>query len=294
MDAHGVITLDGQPGTLIIAARQSGNAFVNAAPVARLEIPISSKTRPTILFIDFKKEGPLPPVMLNSSPRIFPGVYSNNGKRIQITSSDPNILSVIGRDKFIARKTGVVELTFDVPPDDNFASALPQTRSIEVKKPTRGNWLENRRKDPRYSMVRNQFTKRKLRLNQNYTNDEAVVEFDLNSADSDGDGYSNLFERALGMDSLAFDRTEGPRLIRGASVPPIISFVRYQNPIEATGENFSYIVESSSDMVNWKTANVFLSSKIEIGEGVERVSYSANESNHIQKPLFLRVRIVSN
>ena len=87
-------------------------------------------------------------------PRLLSGIYSNNGKRIKITSANPEIVKVVGMDKIIARKTGVVDLVFDVPPDDQFASALTRTRSIEVTKPNRQSWLNQRRNDPRTPLSR--------------------------------------------------------------------------------------------------------------------------------------------
>ena len=201
IDSQGIITLDGKVGTIVIKAEQSGNAFVNPATVTRLEIDISGRTRPSILFNDFKKTGPLSPIPLNSEPRLLSGIYSNNGKRIKLTSSNPEIVEVVGMDRIIARKTGVVELIFDVPPDIDSAAALTRTRSIEVVKPNRQFWLDQRREDPRFMVVRNQFIQRQMRLDSSKSLSEIEIEFDQMHADSDGDGFSNLYERAFGMDS---------------------------------------------------------------------------------------------
>ena len=196
-------------------------------------------------------------------------------------------------DRIIARKTGVVELIFDVPPDIDSAAALTRTRSIEVVKPNRQFWLDQRREDPRFMVVRNQFIQRQMRLDSSKSLSEIEIEFDQMHADSDGDGFSNLYERAFGMDSLGFDsRSGGPKQIRGSQGGPKLSFIRFTNPFDSTGENFTYLIESSQDMINWTTANVDLVNQVEVAEGVERVTYTAKSSNNDSNTLFLRVRIV--
>ena len=49
--------------------------------------------------------------------------------------------------------------------------------------------------------VRNQFIQRQMRLDSSKSLSEIEIEFDQMHADSDGDGFSNLYERAFGMDS---------------------------------------------------------------------------------------------
>ena len=70
-----------------------------------------------------------------------------------------------------------------------------------------------------------------------WTIDQVSHEFDADNFDSDGDGYSNLFERATGMDSLGYDQQNAPLLTESPEGRPRISFVRYSNPISATGED---------------------------------------------------------
>ena len=91
--------------------------------------------------------------------------------------------------------------------------------------------------------------------------EQAEQEFDSDHFDSDGDGYSNLFERATGMDSLGFDQFNAPRLLQSEKGKPRISFVRYTDPLSATGEDFQYLIEESVDLRSWVPASVVLLQK---------------------------------
>ena len=127
----------------------------------------------------------------------------------QVNGSNPEIVEVVGMDRIIARKTGVVELMFDVPPDIDSAAALTRTRSIEVIKPNRQFWLDQRRNDPRFMAVRNQFIQRQNEIDGSKSLSEIEIEFDQMHADSDGDGFNNLYERAFIMDSWALIQGQG-------------------------------------------------------------------------------------
>lgn len=291
IDALGVVTLDGSAGTVVISATQSGNAYVEAAPTKYLSIEVSDRTRPTILFTDLKKEGPLAPVLVSGRPTSIPGAYASNGGRMSLTSSDPSIVEISGSNQIIAHRTGSVTLSFNIPADENFASALPRTRTIEVIKSTQSAWLENRKKDPRYSFLMDRFMNQRKAQLPNWTDAQVSYDFDRDDFDSDGDGYSNLFERATGMDSLGFDPNNAPKLIGSVSGKPRISFVRYANPILSTGEQFEYIIEESFDLRTWLPASTTLENQIPIGGGMERVTYLADESTQPKVHKFLRLSI---
>jgi hypothetical protein len=115
IDPLGVVTLDGSAGTIVISANQSGNAYVEAAETKFLTIEISNRTRPTILFSDLKKEGPLAPVLASGRPMPIPGAYASSGGRISLSSSDPSIVEISGTNQIIAHKTGTVTLSFIYP-----------------------------------------------------------------------------------------------------------------------------------------------------------------------------------
>ena len=293
IDAHGVVTLDGSAGTIVISAYQSGNAFVDAANTQTLEIIVSNRTRPVILFTDLKNEGSLAPVLANSRTKFIPGVYASNGNRVSLTSSDSSIVEIYGQNKIIAHRTGVVTLNLNVPEDDNFVAALPRTRTLEVVKPTKAAWLENRRNDTRYTRLKERFVNNRLSSHSSVTTEQAEYEFDSDNFDSDGDGYSNLFERATGMDSLGFDSQNAPHFLNPENGKSGISFTRFTNSFSSTGESFQYMIEESFDLRSWRT--VSLSSEnskvIPIGGGMERVSYFAEESAHGDTQPFLRLKI---
>jgi hypothetical protein len=293
IDARGVITLSGNAGTVVISASQSGNAFVNAAVPVLRTFEVSSKTRPSILFLDQKDDNSsLDPLLTNARPIFVPGVISSNGKLIRVNSSNPEIIEVLGNSKIVARQTGEVTLLFSLPEDDQFAQAVSRTRKISVVRPTKDAWLENRKKDPRYSSLKQKFVNRMTSKVSPLLNTESLnLQFDSNQADSDGDGYSNLFERALGMDSLGYDRKAVPSMPIRQDNRPSISFIRYSNPLQSTDEAFTYHIEQSYNLRTWTPAEVFLMSKIDQGGGLERVTYVSPTSDEGKKVKFLRLKI---
>ena len=293
IDAHGVVTLDGSAGTIVISAYQSGNAFVDAANTETLEIIVSNRTRPVILFTDLKNKGSLAPVLANSRTQFIPGVYASNGNRVSLTSSDSSIVEIYGQNKIIAHRTGVVTLNLNVPEDDNFVAALPRTRTLEVVKPTKAAWLENRRNDTRYTQLKERFVNNRLSSHSSVTTEQAAYEFDSDNFDSDEDGYSNLFERATGMDSLGFDSQNAPHFLNPENGKSGISFTRFTNSFSSTGESFQYMIEESFDLRSWRTVPLTSenSKVIPIGGGMERVSYFAEESAHGDTQPFLRLKI---
>ncbi len=292
IDARGVVTLDGTDGTVVVSARQSGNAFVNEAETIYINIEVSSKTRPSILFSDFKNEGSLPSIIAQPRAIVLPGAYSSNGDKLVITSSDPSIIKVVDKNKIIARKTGTVTLSFDVPATTEYAAAVTLFRTIEVVAPTKNAWLTMRRNDPRYANLKQKFINRRINKMPEWTSAQAEYEFDLGHVDSDGDGFSNIYERALGMDSLAFDRFGGAQQINPINGKPTISFVKYKDPLSSTGENFEYIIEQSNNLKVWNPASVSLVSRIDIGDEMERVTYRSTSSK-VDPVMFLRLRISS-
>jgi len=74
---------------------------------------------------------------------------------------------------------------------------------------------------------------------------------------------------------------------------PSISFIRYSNPLLSTGEEFSYLIEQSTNLLTWTSANVDLVSRVYLGEGQERVTYVLSGSADNLKTNFLRLRISS-
>ena len=104
------------------------------------------------------------------------------------------------------------------------------------------------------------------------------------------DGYGNLYERALGMDSLGFDREAGPRMPSLLTENPSF-FVCFDDPQTTTGENFIYSVEESSDLHYWSPASVNLESEVHLGAGMKRLTYVSNTSTLPTRKTYLRLKI---
>ena len=123
--------------------------------------------------------------------------------------------------------------------------------------------------------------------------------FDEDSSDSDGDGMSNLLERAFGGDSLGpDDKRLTPRRLPATNGKQRISFLQYQDSFN--DEGIEYIVEVSSDLRTWTTAGV---SQVDLdsgtvgvqgadmGGGMERVIYQTDAAVANGQKQFLRLRI---
>ena len=114
------------------------------------------------------------------------------------------------------------------------------------------------------------------------------------STDYSFDGFSNLFERAIGSDSLGPDDWMNlpfrPRLKDGKQR---ISFVRYKSPLATTGEEFIYHVEQSLDLRTWTKNGISLERSVELGAEMERVVYVTNDTLPAGARRFMRLRITT-
>ena len=226
------------------------------------------------------------------------GVSVTSGLPVQITSSDPDIVQVFRGSRIIPRKSGTVTLTFDSPGNAFFVPAETQTRSFTVVEPSRSVWKAFRRGDVRYTDIMNRFSDRLLARNPGLTQVEAEKIFDEDYSDSDGDGYSNLFERALGTDSLGPDRRQDlPLQPVYSDNRQRISFVRWKaDPVTNStysnaGEVFEYHVEQSDDLETWESAGVQLEQVVDLGGGMERATYVTTEPLPSGQRKFMRLRI---
>jgi hypothetical protein len=157
--------------------------------------------------------------------------------------------------------------------------------------------------DDRYETVRNQFA-RKLLSRKDLGKlkdldrdgvidlDDAKYMFDEDSSDSDGDGTSNLLERAFGGDSLGPDTKRNmPRRLPAKGGKQRISFVQYQSDFNEEG--IEYIVERSTDLRTWTTSGVsnMASETNDIGGGMERVVWQSDAKVVDGSRQYLRLRI---
>ena len=127
---------------------------------------------------------------------VIPGAHASNGGRIRLTDSNNNLVEIFSQNQIIAQQVGTVSLDFNIPEDENFAAAFPRSRTLTVVKPTKSAWLQNRKNDPRYNPGQKPIYKPENDPASTWSTEQAAQEFDSDHFDSDGDGYSNLFERA--------------------------------------------------------------------------------------------------
>ena len=149
---------------------------------------------------------------------------------------------------------GTVDLTITAPGNAQYVPAEPVTRLLTVVKPTKKAWLAFRRGDVRYDGTRERFVRR-LMAREGLSESNAKKVFDEDYSDSDGDGFSNLFERAIGSDSLGPDNWKDLPFRSHSKTrqqPSAISIVRFKSPLATTEENFQYHIEKSTDLRTWK------------------------------------------
>jgi hypothetical protein len=92
----------------------------------------------------------------------------------------------------------------------NWHAALSVDHEIKIKKPGKSAFYEARKLDERFDTKKAAFDTRMARMGK--SGDKAAYLFNRDDQDSDGDGLSNLEERAFGGDSLMGDkRTAKPQ-----------------------------------------------------------------------------------
>ena len=105
------------------------------------------------------------------------------------------------------------DLTVSQAGNGSFHAAETVTRTIKLKKPTKNLFFEERKSDARYDDLKNAALTR-IAAKRGISGEKALALFNSDNYDSDGDGVSNLLERAFGGDSLGNDS-------RGARPAPV-------------------------------------------------------------------------
>ena len=120
--------------------------------------------------------------------------------------------------------------------------------------------LQRERSDFRFDTKKTQFRQRF----PNISAEKADYKFNSDAYDSDGDGLTNLEERAFGGDSLGNDsRSVGPKKIsKPNDSKNYISFTRYKDTFNDGDDRIEYIVETSSDLRTWSSSGVTLDKSI--------------------------------
>ena len=296
VDSQGLVSLDGVAGTVVITAAQSGSAYVNPAPPVDIEFEVSSKQRPKIIFKNLETDGNLTEIPVGHRPLVLQGVSTDNGKPFIITSSNSSIITIHDGNLIIPKSPGLVSLSFVIPESTYYLVSEVVTKNINIVAPTKAAWKEFRKSDVRYDGILERFTQRYKILNPNLSDFDATEKakrvFNEDYADSDGDGYSNLFERAIGTDSLGSDRRHHlPQQVVLTDNKQRITFVRYKTPFQSTGEAFEYHVEGSTDLQTWNKFGLVEESIVDLGENMERVTVATTSPIIAGERKFLRLRI---
>ncbi|MDA7757663.1 Ig-like domain-containing protein [Opitutales bacterium] len=181
-----------------------------------------------------------------------------------------------------------------------YHEALSVEHSIKIKKPGKNAFYDARKLDERFDIKKAAFDNRMARLGK--SGDKAAYLFNRDDQDSDGDGLTNLEERAFGGDSLMGDKgSSKPRAIRKRDGYEYISFKRYQDTFNDGDDRIEYIVETSRDLRTWvsdsDTTNgpLQFGSAVDLGGGMEKVVFRSREkrTDNGGKQLFIRVRVKS-
>ena len=296
IDSNGLVALDGIAGNVVISLSQSGSAYVNPALPVDVVFEVSSKQRPSVLFKNLAGDGNLTDIPTGYRPLVLQGVSTDNGKPFIVTSSNTSIVSIHNGSQIIPLAPGIVSLSFVIPESDSYLVSEITTKTLRIVAPTKEAWVAFRKSDVRYDKILERFTQRYQSLNSSLSLFDATEKarkiFNENYADSDEDGYSNLFERASGSDSLGPDKRHHlPQQILLPDNKQRISFVRYKSPLQTTGEAFEYHVEQSTNLQTWDSSGLMEESIIDLSQNMERVTVVTTESIQSGQRRFLRLRI---
>jgi len=183
------------------------------------------------------------------------------------------------------------DLTVSQAGNGSFHAAQSVTRTIKLMKPSKSMFFEERKLDARYEDVKTAALSR-IAAKKGLSGEKALALFNSDNYDSDGDGVSNLLERAFGGDSLGNDsRANRPAPVKASDGKEYLSFNRYSSDYE-TDMGIEYIVERSTDRRTWSTSGVEqVGSAYDLGGGMERVVYRTTSATSAGSTQFIRVRV---
>ena len=278
---------------IFLPLEKDGKGGLRDLPMSRRPIPIGSM---------FKSTAGLP-----VSLEIKAG--TNNSKIAELIDTPKGKLLVIAPKKSdpSQRFTGFggadeLEITIRATQAGNgsYHAAAPIERKIKIKKPTKNSFFSERRMDDRFETARNTFTS-KMSSFKSITGEKAKALFDSDNYDSDGDGVSNLMERAFGGDSLSNDaKTIMPRPIRKKDGYEYIIFTKFSDAYNTGDDKIEYIVETSRDLRTWHGTSSAegaqqMGTAVDVGGGMERVVYRSKKTRTADgnTQQFIRVRVKS-
>ena len=182
-----------------------------------------------------------------------------------------------------------IEITASQSGNGSYHAAQSVSRTIKIKKPSKAVFFEERKADPRYDDVKSDALSR-IAAKEGISGEKALALFNSDNYDSDGDGVSNLLERAFGGDSLGNDtRSARPAPVKKNDNYEYLSFDRYTSDFQAD-MGIEYIVEESSDRRTWTTVNS-AQSTTDLGGGMERVVFRTSATTSSGSTQYIRVRV---
>ena len=173
--------------------------------------------------------------------------------------------------------------------NDDYHAAAPTERTFLLKPPGKDTFLSERRMDDRFEDKKSAFKSR-----MGVSGDKGDHLFDSDAYDSDGDGVSNLLERAFGGDSLSNDaKSILPKRISKGDNYEYISFTKISDDYNKGNDKLLYIVEGSTDNRTWSESlvNQTAVSESDLGGGMQRVVYKSANARANNGQLFIRVRV---
>ena len=191
---------------------------------------------------------------------------------------------------------GAKEISFEITASQagngSYHAAQSVSRTVKIKKPSKSVFFEERKQDARYDDVKTAALSR-IAAKRGISGEKALALFNSDNYDSDGDGVSNLIERAFGGDSLGNDARESrPAPVKTNDGKEYLSFTRYTSDFQSD-MGITYIVEKSSDRRTWTTTGVeqVTSATTDLGGGMERVVYRTTAATSAGSTQFIRVRV---
>ena len=162
---------------------------------------------------------------------------------------------------------------------------------MKIKKPSKSVFFEERKADARYEDVKSDALTR-ISAKLGISGEKALALFNSDNYDSDGDGVSNLLERAFGSDSLGNDSKDSrPAPVKASDNREYLSFTRYNSTYQ-NDMGLQYIVEKSTDRRTWTSSGVVQhGSAVDLGGGMERVVYKTTAETATGATQFIRVRV---
>ena len=303
------VTTGSTTGSITIKAYATGGGFETKHTSITVQVD-GSKTGQKILVREGGDSGGLRDLPISRRP-IGIGQMFSSTSNLAVSYSVPNNAPVklvgTGKDAKLVFKTSkdgfskndlkgkftgdtlTFDLTVTQSGNGSFHAAESVTRTIKLMKPTKSLFFEERKADARYDDMK---TKAMNRMPAGVSGEKATALFDSDKYDSDGDGVSNLLERAFGGDSLGNDsRGARPAPVKTNDGKEYLSFTRYDSDYQAT-MGVQYIVEKSTDRRTWSSSGIEqVGSAVDLGGGMERVVYRTTAATSAGTTQFIRVRV---